>query len=244
MGLGIGLLTGFINTLAGGGSLLTLPFLIFLGLEAPVANGTNRIGIFFQTLVGGIVLRRKTKMSLSGSGIYLIPAITAAIVGALLAVKIDDEQMKIIIGVVMAFMLIPILMNRDKWLATESRPSARNRRPLLVVVFLALGFYGGFIQAGIGVFLISALVLIANYTLTHANVLKNLIIAAYTLPAIVVFLVNDQVHWPFGILLMSGQVTGSWVAAKFAGESKHAPKVIRWLLIIMVAAGAVKMFIG
>jgi uncharacterized membrane protein YfcA len=244
LGLGIGLVTGFVNTLAGGGSLLTLPFLIFLGLDAPMANGTNRVGLFFQTLVGGIVLQRETKMSLRGSGWYFIPAVAAAILGAMLAVKIESREMQIIIGVVLALMLIPLMINNKKWLATTSHPVHTRNRPLLIVVFLAIGFYGGFIQAGIGVFVISALVLLANYTLPHANVLKNLIIAAYTLPVLVVFVINDQVHWPFGLLLMSGQATGSWIAARYAGKSKNAAKVIRILLILMVILGVAKMFIG
>lgn len=242
LGLGIGLLTGFINTLAGGGSLLTLPFLIFLGLDAPIANGTNRLGIFFQTLVGGVMLQRETRMSLRGSGWYFVPAVAASITGALLAVEIDDKMMRIIIGVVMVLMLIPLMVNNRKWLATTSNPDHKRNRPLLVFIFTAIGFYGGFIQAGSGIFLLSALVLVANYTLPHANVLKNLIIACYTLPALVVFFINDQIHWPFGLLLMAGQMTGSWAAAKYAGKSKNAAKVIRILLIVMVIVGAAKMF--
>lgn len=242
LGLGIGLLTGFINTLAGGGSLLTLPFLVFLGLDAPLANGTNRLGIFFQTLVGGVMLKRETRMSLRGSGWYFIPAIAAAITGALLAVEINDKEMRIIIGVVMVLMLIPLLVNNKKWMATTSNPNPKSNRLLMVFVFLVIGFYGGFIQAGSGVFLISALVLVANYTLPHANVLKNLIIAAYTLPALVVFFINGQIHWPFGLLLMAGQMTGSWIAARYAGKSKNAAKVIRIMLIVMVILGAAKMF--
>jgi uncharacterized protein len=183
-------------------------------------------------------------MSLRGAGWFFVPAVAAAILGAILAVGIEDKQMRIIIGVVLALMLIPLLVNNKKWLAKSSKPEEARNRPLMVVIFLAIGFYGGFIQAGIGVFLLSALVLLAKYTLPHANVLKNLIIASYTLPVLVVFIVNDQVNWPFGLLLMLGQATGSWIAARYAGRSKNAAKVIRILLIVMVVVGAGKMLLG
>ena len=244
LGLGIGIVTGFINTLAGSGSLITLPFLIFLGLPASIANGTNRVGILFQTALASFLLHRKTKMPMRGTGVLIVPAVAGAITGAMFAIGITDREMQNVIGIIMVLMLIPLLFNSKKWLATHRTDSKKRNPWALAFVFLVIGFYGGFIQAGTGVFLISALVLIANYTVTDANLLKNLIVACYGLPALIVFIINDQVHWPFGLLLMSGQVTGAWIAAKFAADSKYAPAIIRGLLILMLIAGAIKMLLG
>jgi len=238
----IGLVTGFINTLAGSGSLITLPFLMFVGLPADVANGTNRVSILFSTIVGAVTLKRQTKMSLKATGIFIWPAVIAAIGGAWLASELRPQQMELVIGVVLVVMLIPLLLNPKRWLREVSGDYDRKLRPLFVAIFLAIGFYGGFIQAGTGVFFLSALVLLAHYTLPEANVLKNLIVAIYTVPALIIFVVHNQVDWSIGLVLAVGQSTGAWIAGRFAGNNKKAAVYIHILLVVMVVGSILQVF--
>lgn len=238
----IGIVTGFINTLAGSGSLITLPFLIFLGLPATVANGTNRVSLLVQTFIGGVTLRRQTAMSLKGTAWYLIPSIAGAVVGAMLAAQLQPSVMKTVIGIVMAVMLIPLFLSPKRWLREHSGTTDPKYRWPLVAIFFLIGLYGGFIQAGVGVFLLSALVLLANFSLPHANVIKNFVVFGYTIPVLVIFAWNNQVDWFFGGIMALGQATGAFIAGRFAGKSKRAAVWIHRLLIFMVVASGLKLF--
>ena len=242
LALGIGLSTGFINTLAGSGSLVTLPFLIFLGLPANVANGTNRVSILLAAFIGMVTLQRKMRMNLRGTYIYIIPAVLSAMAGAWLAAELQATVMQTVIGIVMTIMLIPLLLNPKRWLREVQGDQNPRLKPLLVFIVLAIGFYGGFIQAGMGVIFLTAFVLIAKYTLPQANILKNLIVFLYTIPVLAIFIYNDQVNWEIGGIMALGQGTGAWVAGTFAGKSKKAAVLIHRLLIVMVVASALKLF--
>ncbi len=238
----IGLTTGFINTLAGSGSLVTLPFLLFLGLPADVANGTNRVSILVAALVGTVTLRKETQMSLRGSWHYVLPAVLGAICGAFLAVNVKPDAMETVIGIVIAIMLIPLLFNPKKWLREVQGTTNPKYKPYIIAFFVLTGFYGGFIQAGSGLFYLSVFVLLANYTLPNANVLKNLIVFAYSIPVLVIFAFNGDVDWLVGGIMAAGQAIGAWIAGRFAGRSKKAAVWIHRLLVVMVVASLIKLF--
>jgi len=223
---------GFINTLAGSGSLITLPLLIFLGLPATVANGTNRLGVLLQTAVATKSFHRQKMLHMHGGLTLAIPAIVGSLLGAQIAVNLNEEMMRRVIGVLMVVMLVVILVRPKRWLV--GRPEALKERPDLVqiLVFFAIGIYGGFIQAGVGIFLLASLVLSVGYDLVRANAVKTLIILCFTISALVVFVLNDQVHWGMGILLAIGNAVGGWAAARMA--VKRGAEFVRWLLIAVV----------
>jgi uncharacterized membrane protein YfcA len=230
---------GFINTLAGSGSLITLPLLIFIGIPANVANGTNRVGVLIQNLVAVDSFRRQQVLD-TRLGIWLsVPSIIGAIIGAQIAVNLNEEMMQRTIGTLMVFMLLVILVRPNRWLI--GRPADIPVRPswLQLVIFFAIGLYGGFIQAGVGIFLLAGLVLGIGYDLVKANAVKVLIILLFTIFALVVFVINDQVLWGMGILLAAGNALGGWVAAKMAVE--RGAVFVRWLLIAVVAVSAAKL---
>ncbi len=237
-----GFLAGVINTLAGSGSLITLPILIFLGLPAYVANGTNRLGVVLQTMVSVFTLHKRGNLDLKGSGWLIVPAILGAIPGAYIAVDLSDQLLKHVIGAVMIIMLIPLIMNADKWLRESSEEGQRHKRWYVVITFILIGAYGGFIQAGVGIMLLSGMVLLAGFSISRANGLKNLIVLCFSVPALAVFLMNDQVNWELGLLLGSGQMLGGWVAARFAMENESMAVWVRRLLILMIILSAVELF--
>jgi hypothetical protein len=233
--VGAGFLCGFINTLAGSGSLITLPLLIFLGLPANVANGTNRVAILFQNVVGVSSFKKQGVLDVRGGIMLAIPAVIGAILGAQIAVNLDQETMRRVIGALMVIMLVVVLVRPKRWL--EGRSGDQQNRWLQVAIFFAIGVYGGFIQAGVGIFLLAGLVLGAGYDLVRANAVKVLIILAFTIFALVVFVINGQVRWSVGLILAVGNMLGAWVAAKMA--VKRGAKFVRWLLIGVLVISAI-----
>ena len=230
---------GFINTLAGSGSLITLPLLIFIGLPANVANGTNRVGVLFQNLVSGTSFHRQGVMDWKRGLILAIPAVVGSVIGAQIAVNLDEEMMRRTIGVLMVVMLGVILVRPKRWL--KGHPESMKDRPTLtqLLIFFGIGIYGGFIQAGVGIFLLAGLVLSVGYDLVKANAVKVLIVFCFTISALIVFIINDQVLWGIGFLLAIGNSLGGWVGARMAVEKGAV--FVRWLLIAVVAVSAAQL---
>lgn len=234
-----GTAAGFINTLAGSGSLLTLPLLIFMGLPANVANGTNRIGILLQSAVAVGSFRRK-KVFEWKNGVWLtIPAGIGALVGAWVAVDLNEQLMSRIIGGLLVFMFFMILLKPEKWLGNNASDSPIKITPLRVLIFLFIGFYGGFIQAGVGFFLLAGLVLGAGMDLLKANAIKVLVTFAFTVLALAIFIVNNQVDYVLGLIMGVGNMIGAWVATQVAVS--QGTKFIRWFLLATVLVFAVKL---
>lgn len=236
-----GFAAGFINTLAGSGSLITLPLLIFLGLPANVANGTNRIAILLQNVVSVSSFRRQRVLDLRRGLMLAAPAVIGGIIGAQIAVSLDEEMIRRVIGVLMVVMLVVMVVRPKRWLS--GRPESLSERPGLMqlLIFFGIGAYGGFIQVGVGVFLLAGLVLSAGYDLVRANAVKVLIILCFTALALVVFVINKQVDWFVGLILAMGNMTGAWVAARMA--VKRGAGFVRWLLMAVVIVSAV-VFLG
>ncbi len=237
----LGLVTGIINTMAGSGSLLTLPFFMFTGLPATIANGTNRVGIVGQSAMTVFVMRRNLRAQAPSPWVPVIPAVIGGILGAYTASIMPPDVLKGIIGFVLLLLLFPILTNSEKWLRHETPHEDYLRKPLLMVLMAVIGFYAGFIQAGSGIFMLTALVLVGGRPLKHANLLKNLITLCINIPALAVYLIQGQVSWPIGLLVLIGQTLGGWIAAKFIGNNPKANTVTRYLLIFMLVLSATKM---
>lgn len=232
-----GFAAGFINTLAGSGSLITLPLLIFLGLPANVANGTNRVAILLQNVIGVGRFNYLKVLDLRRGLLLAIPAIVGAVIGARIAVSIDEQTMRRVIGILMIVMLALLIVRPKRWL--QGRPEMLGKKPgwLQVLSFFAVGIYGGFIQAGVGLFLLAALVLGAGYDLVKANAVKLLIVLCFTIFALVIFIINNQVVWSVGLILAVGNMGGAWVATRMAVEKGAA--FVRLLLIAVVIVSAV-----
>lgn len=234
----IGLLAGFINTIAGSGSLLTLPLLIFLGLDPNTANGTNRLSIFMQSIsaVSGF---KKNKVFTVNEGVqFAIPATLGAIGGALIAVETKPEMLNYIIAVILVVMLILLLFNPKKWLETNEKKQKKNK-VIMFLLFFATGIYAGFLHASVGFFWLAALVLGAGYDLVKANALKNFIVLLYIPITIVIFALNDQINYGLGLLLGAGSMIGARLAV-IMSVKKGAP-IIRYFLLIAILISAIKL---
>jgi hypothetical protein len=234
-----GILVGFINTLSGSGSLITLPLLMYLGLPANVANGTNRVAILLQSMVGtGSFL--KQKVIRVKDGIWLsVPAVVGALIGALFAADLNENVLRKVIGGLMVVMVLLMLFKPEAWI--KGKAGYSNARPgiLKTAMFFGIGLYGGFIQAGIGFFLLGGLVLGAGMDLMKANALKNMIIMLYTPFALAIFIWNHQVNWPIGLTLAAGNMVGAWIGAHMA--VKRGTNFIRVVMLIVISIAAADM---
>lgn len=234
-----GFIAGFINTLAGSGSLITLPILIFSGLPANIANGTNRIAILMQNIVAVKGFEEKKLLDKRGAILFGVPTLLGAILGAQIAITIDEKAFEKIIGVVLLIMLVIILVRPANWLKGTLENISDVPNFLVLLLFFFVGVYGGFIQAGVGIFLLSTLVLGVGYDLVRANAVKVSIVLFFTIAALVIFVNNGQVDWRLGIMLGIGNMAGAWVATNYAAELGAV--WVRRMLISIVAVSTIKL---
>jgi uncharacterized membrane protein YfcA len=234
---------GVINTLAGNGSAITLTILTeLLGLPPNVANGTNRVGIVTQSIAGSWAFYRNDRLNLSRSGLYITLTTIGALAGIWVALLISNEVFKDIFRYLLIVMLIVILVKPKRWLreTTEAR-----QLPLWisVPVFLVLGFYGGFIQMGMGVFFLAAMVLVARYNIIDSNAVKVAVVALYTLVAVGLFAWKGLIDWKIGGLMAIGQTAGGYLTARFASTDPRAGKWAYRILVFVILGAILKMFI-
>jgi len=227
-----GLMVGFINTLAGGGSIISLSVLMVLGLPANVANGTNRIAIAVQTLTASGSFRQQKVLDTRKGIILGIPALLGSIVGALIAVDINEDIFEKAIGVVMLFMLVFIIYKPQKWLSGKDELVKKKTSVFQIILFFLIGIYGGFIHMGIGYFLLTALVFSIGYDLVKANAVKVFIVLIYTPVTLIIFLIYGQVNWEYGLTLTVGNVFGALIASRLA--VKKGVNFVRWVIVVVI----------
>jgi len=235
----VGFLAGFINVFAGGGSLLTLPLLIFMGLPANVANGTNRIALIMQNIVATGSFRQQKVLNFKQAVFLIIPACIGSIIGALIAVNVDNQVLEKIIGIMLIIMFFFILFKPEKWIKKPVEKTMVKPTFIQFVIFFAIGLYGGFIQAGIGFFLLAALVLTVGVDLVKANALKLFIVLIYNALAFVVFVLNHQVDYKIGLILGIGNMLGAFVATRVA--VKRGPQFARYVLLVALVISSLKL---
>lgn len=236
---GTGICAGFLNTVAFGGSLLALPMLIFLGLPTAVANGTNRVAIFFQNFSAIMGFRRKGVSNFSYSILLTVPAVIGAGIGALIAIDTKDAVFNLILAGVMVGMLVLTLLNPTERLKDRTESESKHSKIIAVVVFFFIGIYGGFIQAGVGLLVITALRLLTGMGLVRTNAIKVFVIFFYTVVALGIFLIKGKVNWYLGPTLAVGNACGAWLGSHWAVAKGE--KWIKVMLIVAVCAFAIRL---
>ncbi len=237
--LGAGLFAGFLNTVAGGGSLLTVPILIFMGLSPNIANATNRVAIFSQNIFSVAGFRSKGVSVFPYAFWLSLTALFGAILGAQIAVDIDGAVFNRILAVVMLLVLF-LTIFRPGYSAEAIERLTRKHQVLGAIVFFFIGIYGGFIQAGVGFLIITAITSINGLSLAKTNSIKVFVILVYTFAALAVFIYEDQVYWTIGITLAIGNSVGGWIASRWSADK--GDKWIRIILIVAVSAMAIKLW--
>lgn len=234
--LAAGLAAGFFNVIAGGGSLITVPIMIFLGLPPAMANGTNRIAILSQNITSVNRFKKKGYFSPKVGLILGLAASAGAFIGSNIAVELPAEVFNKILSGIMVLVLILTLFGKKQGGVRDSIGHV----PILVVAFFFVGIYGGFIQAGVGFIIIAVFSLISGTTLVRTNSMKVFIVMIYTIPSLIVFVLHGQVQWSTGIVLAVGNSLGAWIGTNFSVEK--GDKWIKVILTLTVSAMAVKLF--
>jgi uncharacterized protein len=231
-----GIVASIINVVAGGGSFLTLPILIFLGLPSVVANGTNRVGVLMQNASSIWGFHNARVLDWRWALTASVPAFVGAGIGTWAALYVGDELFRRILAIVMVVVTIATL------LAPDPRPdvAARSSQSWLVAAgFLLVGIYGGFIQAGVG-FLVLAITTWAGMDLVRGNAIKVVNVMLLTVMSLAIFAINGSIHWPMGIALAIGNTIGGLIGVRLAVTKGH-----RWLkgvVTVTIIAFAIRLW--
>jgi uncharacterized membrane protein YfcA len=235
-----GLFVGFINTLAGGGSIISLSILMFLGLPANVANGTNRVAIFIQNIAAVGSFKQQKVLDHKKAFWLSIPATIGSIIGAWIAVDMNEAIIEKAIAIVMLIMMIVILYKPQRWLKGKKELQTKKVSIGQIILFFIIGVYGGFLHMGVGYALLAGIVLGAGYDLVKANAIKVLIIFIWSPVILVVYLINDQVNLYYGLILSIGNVVGALIASRLA--VKQGAGFVRWVIIVIILLTAAHVF--
>ena len=236
----VGVVAGFLNVLAGGGSLMTLPLLIFFGLPVATANGTNRIAIFCQNIFAIAGFKRQGIFPIRIAMICTPPALIGSYIGANMAITVDEMLFRRILAVVMIGVLIFMIIDPLKRLQIAEMQMTPLRLAVLIVSFFGIGVYGGFVQAGVGFIIITGL-LVHGLDLVQINAIKVLVIFAFTIVALGVFVVHDQVNYVLGFALAAGNSLGGWFATHMAVKKGH--EWIKRFVIVTVLILALRLLL-
>lgn len=229
-----GFLAGVMNTLAGYGSMISLSLLMdVIGLPPIIANATNRVNVLSQCSASSYGYYKNGKVDLKSSKWIIITMVIGAILGVVTVLQVSNEQFKEIFKYLIILMFFMILLNPKKWMR-EINEESQFPLPLRVLVFFALGFYGGFIQMGMGVFFLVTMVFLERSTLIRANGIKVTVVAIYTLFVLAIFQYQGLVNWKAGLLVAVGQTIGGYLTAKYASQSPNANKWAYYVLLIIV----------
>ncbi len=238
-----GFSAGFINTLAGNGSLITLTILLeFIGLPALTANGTNRVGIFFHSIITSYAMFQQHGIEGEHKRGILPVLFIGGITGGIISILVSAEQFTFVYRALLIFLFLTLLVNPKKWIDPSIITSEIPDWIRYIVLFF-IGIYGGFIQMGYGILLLAILVLVHKIPLMKANAIKLVSVFLYTPLVLGMYIWYDMVNWHFGLLLAIGQIAGGWLTAHYISRWKHANTLAYGLLIVMVSAALIKIFI-
>jgi len=238
--VGAGLFAGFINTVAGGGSLITMPLLIFMGLPSVEANASNRVALFIQNIFA--------VQGFHSKGVFLFPfsiwlgisASLGAVVGALIAVDISSALFNRILAIVMVMVMGLTLLKPYLASKVAEETFSRQKNAWSIFTFFGVGVYGGFIQAGVGFLIIALLTNIHGLGMAKTNSVKVMVILMYSVLALAVFFIEDKIRWEYGLILAVGNGLGGWIASRWSVSKDD--KWIRLILIATVTALAIKLW--
>ncbi len=224
---------------AGGGSTITLPVLIFAGLDAATANGTNRIAILFQNISGISSFRSQKIRGMRIAIKYALFTLPGAIAGAFFSIHLQQEVFEKILAVIMIAIVFSLFSSKTSKYNAESELA--NPSKLFYISLVFVGFYGGFIQVGVGFLLIASLFYFLQTSLLRVNVYKLIIVIAYTIPVLLIFILNNKINWIAGFAMAGGNSAGAWLAAHTS--VKKGDKFIKYILAAVIIIMAIKLWL-
>jgi uncharacterized membrane protein YfcA len=235
---GAGFVASVLNVIAGGGSFLTIPLLIFFGLPATEANATNRLGVLTQNVGGVWGFARHGVLDWHWALRASLPALVGAAVGTGLALQIGDREFRRVLAALMVVVTLWTLLDRGGRLA-GALGDARHKGVVLAVFFALAGVYAGFVQAGVGFFIL-ALTTVGGLDLVRGNAVKVLVILATTCLSLALFAWEGKVEWVPGAALAVGSLAGSLVGVRLTVLKGHA--WVQGVVTVAIVVFAVKLW--
>jgi len=212
---GVGVIAGWLNVMAGGGSMLTVPVMLFLDIPGPIANGTNRIAILAQNITAVTTFFRDGYSDFRLSLSLAMASVPGAIVGAMIGVRLSGPWFDRTLALIMIAVMV-LMWTRPPEPAVNSQPVALTRTRLVWghVCMFGAGLWGGFIQIGVGFILMPILYRVLGLDLVRVNMHKVFIVLVYTVAALIVFASQLKLLWAVGLSLAIGNSVGGWLGAR------------------------------
>lgn len=234
-----GYAAGTVNTLAGGGGIIALPMLMFLGLPGAVANGTYRVAVIATGLSGVAGFRSKGMSTWPYSGLLGLVALVGALIGARFSVELDELWFNRILALVLVAMVAMMVFRPVKSVGEVVEQMGKKHRWLAYIAFFFVGIYGGFIQVGVGFIILAAFTGIHKWSIVKSNSAKMMVVLIYTTAAFSVFLYEGLIRWDYGLVMAAGTAAGAWVTSRWSVDK--GDKRVRYLLLIVAIGFAIKL---
>ncbi len=237
-----GVMAGFVNVMAGGGSLLSVPIMLFMGVPGPVANGTNRIAILAQMITGVFAFLRHGYSDFRLSLTLALAALPGAVLGAAVGARFEGIWFNRAVAALMLVVMLVMAFGKEQGAAKGAGGGGGPSKPRLVlahVLVFFVGIYGGFIQIGVGLLFLPVLQRTLGLDLVRVNMHKTFIIAVYTVAALAVFASQVEIYWLLGLALALGTSIGAWLSAR--AQVAGGERVIKVALNIVLALFIVKL---
>ena len=225
-----GVVVGIINTLGGGGSVITMALYMAMGIPVAVANGTNRIAVVMQNFSATIAFMRKSMVDIKNSLLLGLPTIFGTIAGSLFALDVSDKTFKVCLSLVLAIILVYLILDRDQ--APKKEGHKLHVRWWHYPIFFLVGFYGGYIYIGLGFLILAVTIWTMKLDIVTANVLKGCVIFISTPFALAVFMYNGQVDYAAGLVHGVGNILGALLASHWAVS--WGVKFVKWFTFFII----------
>jgi uncharacterized membrane protein YfcA len=223
---------GAVNALAGGGTLISFPVLLALGVPPIAANVTNAVALCPGYFGATLAQRRNLDGMAAQLKACLPAALIGGLVGAWILVRTQEQTFQALVPYMLfVASLLLALQDRVRAYVTEraSRGEGHSMRVLAAVLVGAGGIYGGFFSAGMSVILLAVVALTLDDSFTRLNAMKQVLAFAVNVAAAVFFLFSDHLLWTIAIVMAVGALAGGALGGRIAGRIK--PEVLRWTVV-------------
>ncbi|MGH1539832.1 MAG: sulfite exporter TauE/SafE family protein [Arenicella sp.] len=244
--VGVGILAGFLNIMAGGGSMVSVPVMIFLGMPGHIANATNRVAILAESITSISAFYKQGISDIKLSLSLAACTIPGAIIGAFVASGIRSDNFNHLLAIIMGGVLLLMWFGDKKQNTGDSAPTeaitthiSKNRLVLGHILMVAAGFWGGFIQIGVGFILMPILHRVMGLDLIRTNMHKVTIVLIYTIVALAVFASQVEIDWRVGLYLGLGAGIGGWLGTHV--QIRQGTDIIKWILNVVLIAFIIKL---
>lgn len=236
---GAAFLAGGLNAIAGGGTFLTFPALVFTGTPPLAANATSTVALWPGSVASAWGYRSVMNEERRSLVPLVIVSLSGGLVGALAALATPGDTFAKVVPFLVLFgaVLFTFGERLRTWLERFGKP------PLWVVVLsqVPISLYGGYLGGGIGLLMLAALTLLGGRDLHRLNGLKSLLGLAINLTATLTFIVSGQVEWPRALAMAVASTVGGYVTARFALKFdvrvvKRVVVVLGWLITVVFFA--------